>query len=67
MSHEHFEAITDPFLNAWRDINRDENGDKCAWNFYWGNQIMNGRYYLLQAEFSNNHLNAQLYPCVQHW
>jgi hypothetical protein len=72
MSHEHFEAVTDPFLNGWYDINGDENGDKCAWKFStassWGNQMgTSGRYYLLQDEFSNNHLRAGLNPCVQHW
>jgi hypothetical protein len=38
VSHEHNEAITDPFGNAWwlssTDIfNGSENGDLCAWEF----------------------------------
>jgi hypothetical protein len=31
-THEIYEAMTDPFLNAWYDSARLENGDKCAWN-----------------------------------
>jgi serine protease len=29
--HEYAETVTDPFLNAWRDQQGAENGDKCAW------------------------------------
>jgi serine protease len=29
--HEYAETVTDPFLNAWRDQQGQENGDKCAW------------------------------------
>jgi hypothetical protein len=65
ISHEHNEAITDPFGDAWwaNDANGDENGDLCAWDFgtklggtasvsaY--NQIINGHDYWLQQEYSN--------------
>ena len=71
-SHEHFETITDPFLNAWYDSAGEENGDKCAWYFnpydFSGNQVlnvMNGRRYILQDEFSNMAFDAGLNPCVQ--
>jgi len=61
-SHEHNEAITDPYGSAWYDAAGNENGDKCAWNF--GNAIgstPNGAYnqaigtgkYYLQQEWSN--------------
>jgi hypothetical protein len=63
-SHEHNETITDPFGSAWYDIRRNEDGDKCAWNFgskrqllgpsgakY--NQTINGAHYYLQQEWSN--------------
>jgi hypothetical protein len=61
-SHEHNEAITDPYGSAWYDASGNENGDKCAWNF--GNAIgstPNGAYnqaigtgkYYLQQEWSN--------------
>jgi hypothetical protein len=61
-SHEHMEAITDPFLDAWFDANGNENGDRCAWTFgtpvggsgltaY--NQVINGGHYYLQQEWSN--------------
>ncbi len=33
IAHEISEALTDPDLNAWYDVNGDEDGDKCAWNF----------------------------------
>jgi hypothetical protein len=65
ISHEHNEAITDPFGDAWwRDSDGQENGDLCAWNFgaklggttgvdaY--NQLINGHHYWLQQEWSNN-------------
>ena len=61
VSHEHNEAITDPFGNAWYDLRGYENGDKCAWS--WGsptgsgstayNQTINGHHYMLQLEYSN--------------
>ncbi|HET9184067.1 MAG TPA: hypothetical protein VFP59_18210 [Candidatus Angelobacter sp.] len=33
LSHEQFEAITDPDLNAWFDSNGEEDSDKCNFNF----------------------------------
>jgi hypothetical protein len=72
ISHEHNEAITDPFGNAWwaDDGSEDENGDLCGWNFgatlggsgitsY--NQLINGHHYWLQQEWSNSDNG-----CVQH-
>jgi len=56
-SHEHREAINDPFGNAWYDRRGYEGSDKCAWNFgavtgnY--NQTINGHNYILQQEWSN--------------
>jgi hypothetical protein len=71
-SHEHFEAITDPSgYYGWIDRGEQggENGDKCAWNFgsygSWGNQVMNGHYYILQQEFSDLDYDAGRNPCVQ--
>ena len=64
MSHEHNEAITDPFGNAWLDSSGDEIADICAWNFgtplgtasngqpY--NQLINGHEYELQQDYSND-------------
>jgi hypothetical protein len=66
VSHEHNEAITDPFGNGW--ISNDglhgnpENGDLCAYDFgtplggstgtlY--NQVINSHHYYLQLEYSN--------------
>ena len=61
VSHEHNEAITDPFGNAWYDRRGYENGDKCAWS--WGsptgsgttayNQTIHNHHYMLQLEYSN--------------
>ena len=61
-SHEHMEAVTDPFGNAWFDANGAENGDRCAWTFgapvggsgstaY--NQVIGSGHYMLQLEWSN--------------
>jgi hypothetical protein len=33
LSHEQFEAITDPDLNAWFDTSGQEDSDKCNFNF----------------------------------
>ena len=61
-SHEHNEAITDPFGNAWYDAAGYENGDKCAWDFgtalgstAYGqyNQAIGSGKYFLQREWSN--------------
>jgi hypothetical protein len=73
LSHEHNEAITDPWGTAWRsnDVFGDENGDLC--NFDFGsplgtvggqpyNQVINGHKYSLQQEYSNDGLK-----CVQHY
>ncbi|HJQ50382.1 MAG TPA: hypothetical protein VJ838_07720 [Gaiellaceae bacterium] len=75
ISHEHNEAITDPFLDAWyTDAGGAENGDLCAWT--WGalsgtagaeyNQTINGNNYLLQQEWSNVDAGATKFGCVQH-
>jgi hypothetical protein len=60
-SHELSEAITDPRLNAWFTAQGNENGDLCAYHYgtvNWdggkANQMWNGRFYLLQTEFSNH-------------
>ncbi len=59
VSHEHNEAITDPLGTGWYTANGAENGDKC--NFTFGalvapeaNQVINGRDYYLQEEWSNH-------------
>ncbi len=63
ISHEHNEAITDPFGNGWIASDGSENGDLCAFGFgtpkggtdgvdaY--NQVINGNHYDLQQEWSN--------------
>jgi hypothetical protein len=33
IAHEHFEAVTDPDLNAWFDSSGNEDSDKCNFNF----------------------------------
>ena len=69
LSHEHNESITDPELNAWwQPGTGEENGDKCrtfeAASEYGTplgetlehasyNQIVNGRFYWYQQEWSN--------------
>jgi hypothetical protein len=71
ISHEHNEAITDPYSGAWYSDGAGasgEIGDLCAWTFgtpsgapgaeY--NQTINGHHYWLQEEYSN--LSA---GCVQ--
>jgi hypothetical protein len=76
ISHEHNEAITDPFGNAW--VGSDgvsENGDLCAYGFGMPlggtpgvdayNQLINGHQYDLQQEFSNTDFNSTQKGCIQ--
>jgi hypothetical protein len=74
LSHEHNEAITDPFGDAWWNLaSGQENGDNCAWIFGTAlggtpnvdayNQVINGHHYWLQEEWSNDgSACAQRYP-----
>src|SRR5207253_2374311 len=63
ISHEHNEAITDPYGDAWWANSQDEVADLC--NFDFGtpvggaagaeyNQVINGNHYWLQREYSND-------------
>jgi hypothetical protein len=58
-SHEHFEAVTDPYLTAWYDdgLYGYEIGDECAWMFgpvsNGGDVTLNGHPYIVQEEWSN--------------
>ena len=63
ISHEHNEAVTDPWGNAWFNGSDEEIADLCAWTFgsplgtangqpY--NQLINGHPYSLQQEYSND-------------
>jgi hypothetical protein len=57
LSHELFEAVSDPLLDAWHDSS-GEIADKCAWTFgtvnaNGSNIVLNGHKYLVQLEWSN--------------
>ncbi len=63
LSHEHNEAITDPYGTGWIDLSTgDEDGDLCIQNFgpplggsgngVW-NESIGGGHYFLQEEWSN--------------
>jgi PKD repeat protein len=65
ISHEHNEAITDPFGTGWYAADGQENGDECAYNYgalQGGglgsggafNQVIGADHYLLQQEWSNS-------------
>ena len=53
--HEYAETVTDPFINAWKDQQGAENGDKCAW-------INSG-----QGEASNLFLGAKRFAVQSLW
>lgn len=58
--HEYAETLTDPQAgNGWLDASGYETGDKCAWisSGQGASTIisMNGAYYAVQSEFSNNY------------
>ena len=72
ISHEQNEAITDPWADAWRNVEGDEIADMCVWQFgtplgnaangqpY--NQLINGHPYALQENYSNDG-----HRCRQHY
>jgi hypothetical protein len=71
ISHEHNEAITDPFGTGWIANDQNENGDLCAYGFgnqlggkpgttAW-NQVINTHHYELQQEWTNENGGG----CVQ--
>ena len=67
-SHEHFEAVTDPFGDGWTDVDpgSGEIGDKCVYRFEpvlsdGGNVTLNGHRYVVQAEWSNAAFNGLPY------
>jgi hypothetical protein len=73
-SHEIMEAITDPdTATGWYDVAGFENGDECAYVFgptqgtagalY--NQVIGGKHYLTQEEFSNNDFADTGAGCLQ--
>ena len=55
--HEYAETVTDPLLNAWKDQQGAENGDKCAWiNSGQGaatNLLLGGNRFAVQSLWSN--------------
>ena len=62
ISHEHNEAITDPFGDGWIAADGSEVADLCAYGFGASagtagvdayNQVINGHHYDLQQEYSN--------------
>jgi hypothetical protein len=59
VSHETFEAVSDPLLNAW--FNRfgafqgNEIGDECAFVFALPPVVLNGMPYQIQSEYSNTY------------
>jgi hypothetical protein len=57
LSHEIFETITDPDLNAWF-IGDSEIGDLCAWDLI-NPILLNSASYAIQKEYSN-----QAHQCV---
>jgi len=59
VSHELFEAVSDPQLDAWSSMGTNlEIGDICSWRFGYpdpdgSNILLHGNKYLVQQEWSN--------------
>jgi PKD repeat protein len=73
VSHEHNEAITDPWGDGWWETSTgEEDGDLCAWDFYGAagtagaqyDQTIAGHHYFLQPEWSNADPSAHSGGCV---
>jgi PKD domain len=68
LSHEHNEMVTDPYADAWVDAANNEDGDLCFTQFgpalggsstsAW-NELIHGRRYWLQEEWSNDDASCQ--------
>lgn len=67
MVHEVDEVLTDPYLNAWYDVNGAESADKCAWTFGTIYSTGTAKYnvqlgslkYLIQQDWLENNLVTQ--------
>lgn len=66
ITHELFETVTDPFFGGWYDVNFEEVGDVCAWNYGLtyhpqsnpstvANVMLGTRHYLVQMIMVNLH------------
>ena len=69
MSHEQYESVTDPLINAWTDSTGSEIGDVCAWQFgdvfpSGGDLQINGHPYDTQSEGDNHNLALGGTGCV---
>lgn len=65
LSHELFEAVTDPLLTAWWDGDGQEIGDKCVMTFGPTDDIgadvtLHGDPYIVQREYSNRISNCAM-------
>jgi uncharacterized repeat protein (TIGR01451 family) len=60
VAHELEEAVTDPQLDAWYDINGEENADKCAWTFGTTYNVANG-------SIANMNLGGRDFLVQQNW
>jgi hypothetical protein len=61
--HEYAETVNDPGLNAWRDADGDENGDKCSWVNLQNRTLANGYTFPVQPTWSNVWRNQYGYGC----
>jgi hypothetical protein len=70
LSHETFETITDPDIDAWlNDLSLDlygaEIGDECQdFDFGYGLVSLNGKNYEIQPEYSNSQHGCAYSPYV---
>ena len=62
-SHEYAESVNDPGLNAWADVDGDENADKCSWVNIGNVKMANGYVFPLQPSWSNAWRNQYGYGC----
>jgi hypothetical protein len=60
VAHELEESVTDPDINAWHDVNFNENADLCVWTFGNYQSLPNGSFY-------NMKLGTRPYMIQQNW
>jgi Phosphate-induced protein 1 conserved region len=67
IAHELGESVTDPDLNAWYDINGNENGDLCVWTFGQGGFSLTGLPVLPNGSSYNMRLGKDQYLIQRNW
>jgi hypothetical protein len=62
-AHEYAESVNDPGLDAWYDVDKHENADKCSWVGLKNYTLANNYAFPVQPYWSNIWRNTYGYGC----